>query len=90
MENLFVGSTRHQVNHFINVEGLIPNSQIIIDPYQPEGRTDPGSWTRTLYLQPGDWIPWVTLVLSASIGLLGVVVLILHLNEKVRHALSSL
>lgn len=83
VENLFVGSTRHQEEHFISVEGLIPNSQVVIVPYQPEGRTDPGSWTRELYLHPGDWIPWVTIVLGAAIMLLGTVVVVLHLNEKV-------
>lgn len=84
VENLFIGSTRHQPEHSINIEGLIPNSQIVIDPYQPSGKSDPGSWSRELYLQPGEWIPWVTLVLGAAIALLGVVVLVLHLNEKVR------
>ena len=83
VENLFIGSTRRQPEHYINVEGLIPNSQVVIDPYQPAGRLDPGSWSRELYLHPGDWIPWVTVALGAAIILLGIVVLVLHLNEKV-------
>ncbi|KAM0754773.1 hypothetical protein T439DRAFT_309573 [Meredithblackwellia eburnea MCA 4105] len=82
VENLFIGSTRHQPEHYINVEGLIPNSQVVIDPYQPVGRADTGTWSRELYLHPGDWIPWVTIVLGATIILLGVVVLVLHINEK--------
>lgn len=84
VENLFIGSTRQQVEHYINVEGLIPNSQVVIDPFQPAGRSDPSSWTRELFLHPGDWIPWVTVVLTAAIGLLGIVVFVLHMNEKVR------
>ncbi|GAA5874252.1 hypothetical protein JCM8547_007805 [Rhodosporidiobolus lusitaniae] len=83
VENLFIGSTRHQPQHFINVEGLIPNSQVLIIPYQPEdGAKDPGSWTKMLYLHPGDWIPWVTIVLLGAILLLGGVVVALHVKEK--------
>ncbi|KAM0792309.1 hypothetical protein ACM66B_004996 [Microbotryomycetes sp. NB124-2] len=82
VENLFIGSTRHQPEHFINVEGLIPNSQVVIIPWQSEDARDPGSWRKELYLHPGDWIPWVTLALGAAIALLGVVVLVLHINEK--------
>lgn len=83
VENLFVGSTRHQHTHFINVEGLIPNSQVVIVPYQPDDVQDPSTWTKELYLQPGDWIPWVTIVLGAAIICLGVVVVVLQVHEKV-------
>ncbi|GAA6029384.1 hypothetical protein JCM8097_003650 [Rhodosporidiobolus ruineniae] len=82
VENLFIGSTRHQPQHYINVEGLIPNSQVLIIPYQDEGSKDPGSWTKMLYLHPGDWIPWVTVVLLGAILLLGAVVVALHVKEK--------
>lgn len=82
VENLFVGSTRHQEEHFINVEGLIPNSQVVIVPYQYAGSTSPSDWSRELYLHPGDWIPWVTIVLGGAIALLGMVVMVLHLHEK--------
>lgn len=88
MENLFIGSTRHQGEHFINIEGVIPNSQVVVIPWQPEGRSDPGTWRKELYLRPGDWIPWVTIVLGAAIAILGAVVLALHINEKVSAALS--
>ncbi|GAA5951802.1 hypothetical protein JCM3765_003122 [Sporobolomyces pararoseus] len=99
VENLFIGSTRSkQSNHFINLEGVIPNSQVLILPFQSqeapttqeededgslslwEGNT--GEWRKELYLKPGDWIPWVTLVLVTAIIGLGIVVFVLHLNEK--------
>lgn len=87
VENLFVGSTRDQPRHFLNIEGLIPNSQVLINPYQPDGVRDPaGYWTKMLYLRPGDWIPWVTVVLLAAIVALGIVVIVLHVREKVRTA----
>ncbi|ORY59424.1 hypothetical protein BCR35DRAFT_283657 [Leucosporidium creatinivorum] len=82
VENLFIGSTRHQPEHYINIEGLIPNSQVLIIPFQPEGTKDPSTWRKELYLHPGDWIPWVTIVLGAAILLLGAFVLVLHINEK--------
>ena len=83
IENLFVGSTRHQPQHYFNVEGLIPNSQVLIVPYQPANVFDPSTWTRQLYLHPGDWIPGVTLSLLGAMAVLGITVLVLHLNEKV-------
>lgn len=83
VENLFVGSTLRQPVHFISIEGLIPNSQVVIDPWQPENGMDPSTWSKELYLHPGDWIPWVTLVLGAAIGLLGVVVFVLNVRERV-------
>ena len=83
VENLFIGSTRRQASHYINIEGLIPDSQVVINPYQPPSQKDTSTWTKELYLHPGDWIPWVTVVLGAAIAVLGVVVVVLHLNEKV-------
>jgi integrin alpha FG-GAP repeat containing protein 1 len=63
---------------------VIPNSQIVIDPFQREGDEGTESWSRELWLKPGEWIPVVTIVLGAAIIILGIVVLVLHINEKVR------
>jgi hypothetical protein len=58
---------------------VIPNSKLVINP----GAT-PDEWHKELYLRPGQWIPWVGVtVLGTMIALAGVV-LVLHLNEKVR------
>ncbi|CAK5279256.1 unnamed protein product [Mycena citricolor] len=78
IENLFVGSTMHTEQHYINIEGVIPNSKVVILPPSKEG--DP--WKRELFLRPGDWIPWVTLTVVIGMILLAVIVLVLHLNEK--------
>ncbi|KAJ7665373.1 hypothetical protein DFH06DRAFT_311965 [Mycena polygramma] len=78
IENLFVGSTMHTQEHFINMEGVIPNSKVVILPPSKPG--DP--WKQELFLRPGDWIPWVTLTVVVGTGLLAVIVLVLHLNEK--------
>ncbi|KAI0792754.1 hypothetical protein C8Q75DRAFT_751250 [Abortiporus biennis] len=79
IENLFVGSTKHTKEHFINMEGVIPNSKVVIIP--PLG-TSNNAWKRELYLRPGEWIVWVTLTVVASMIVLGIIVFVLHLNEK--------
>ncbi|KAK7062132.1 T-cell immunomodulatory protein [Favolaschia claudopus] len=78
IENLFVGSTMHTPEHFINIEGVIPNSKVVILPPSKSG--DP--WKRELFLRPGEWIPLVTLTVVVATLLLAVIVLVLHLNEK--------
>ncbi len=84
IENLFVGSTKHTDQHYINMEGVIPNSKVVIIP-PIEGET----WRRELYLRPGEWIPWVTVTVVVSLILLAIIVLVLHLNEKVRSTLHA-
>ncbi|THH31537.1 hypothetical protein EUX98_g2653 [Antrodiella citrinella] len=79
IENLFVGSTKHSDQHFINMEGVIPNSKLVIIP--PLGNDD-ASWRKELYLRPGEWIPWVTLTVVAATVLLAIIVFVLHLSEK--------
>lgn len=79
IENLFVGSTKHTQDHYTNMEGVIPNSRLVIHP--PPGK-DSGSWKRELYLRPGEWIPWVTLTVIITTAILAIIVFVLHLNEK--------
>lgn len=88
VETLFVGSTLHdqQRGYFISMEGVIPNSQVVISP----SRNGAASWHRELYLQPGDWIPWVTVVLVTLIVALCGFVFAMHVNEKVRREVGVL
>ena len=79
IENLFVGTTVHAQEHFINMEGVIPNSKVVILPSANEGE----AWKRELFLRPGEWIPWVTVTIVAGTILLAIIVFVLHLNEKV-------
>lgn len=85
IENLFVGSTMHTRQHFISMEGVIPNSKVVILPSAKEGE----AWKRELFLRPGEWIPWVTLTVVVGTILLAVIVFVLHLNEKVRSSFGS-
>lgn len=87
VESLFIGSTRRQKEHYLALEGVIPNSQVVINPWQGgKGSEDesggPWMWTKQLYLHPGDWIPWVTVVLITTIVGLAAVVIVLHVNER--------
>lgn len=75
-----MGSTKHTEDHFIDMEGVIPNSRVVIHP--PPGLSE-GPWKRELFLRPGQWIPWVTLTVVVATGILAIIVFILHLNEKV-------
>nr|GAT59367.1 predicted protein [Mycena chlorophos] len=79
IENLFVGSTMHTEQHYINIEGVIPNSKLVILP-----PSNPGdAWKRELFLRPGEWTPYVTLTTAVgTLLLLGIIWLVLHLNEK--------
>ncbi|KAF9501128.1 hypothetical protein BDN71DRAFT_1479701 [Pleurotus eryngii] len=78
IENLFVGSTIHSKEHYIDMEGVIPNSKVVILPPPREGEP----WKRELFLRPGAWIPWVTVTVIIGTGLLAVIVFVLHMNEK--------
>ena len=91
IENLFVGSSLplsssgDSPQHFINMEGVIPNSKVLVSPPSRD-RLDEGShmWRKELYLRPGSWIPWVTVTVVATTVVLAIVVFVLHMNEKVR------
>lgn len=78
IENLFVGSTLHTAEHFINMEGVVPNSKVVIIP--PVERD--GFWRKELYLRPGEWIIWVTVTVVAATIVLAIIVFVLHLSEK--------
>ncbi|KDN42724.1 hypothetical protein K437DRAFT_269305 [Tilletiaria anomala UBC 951] len=87
VELLEIGSSRRQAQHVLSMEGVIPNSQIFINPWQPqretsEGRGNPSTWGKMMYLHPGDWITWVTVVLAGIIVVLLGVVILLHLHER--------
>ncbi|CAG8492968.1 10051_t:CDS:10 [Paraglomus occultum] len=82
VEELFVGTTRNQTDHYSTFSGVIPNSQLIIIPYQPNDVENPSTWTLELYIHPGDWVPWVLITLIAATVVLALVVFTLNWMEK--------
>ncbi len=65
------------------MEGVIPNSKVVFKPPQIVDGEQQGSWKKELYLRPGEWIPWVTVAVVGTTIVLAIVVLLLHLGEKV-------
>ncbi len=83
VELLQIGTSRRQRDNVLSMEGVIPNSQIYINPWQPPNGQSTDSWSKEMYLRPGEWIPWVLATLVAVlVGLAGIVVL-LHIHERV-------
>ncbi|KAI9301293.1 hypothetical protein BJ944DRAFT_257589 [Cunninghamella echinulata] len=82
VEEMFAGITRHQKENYIFYEGVIPNSQLVFLPYQPEKVKDSSTWKVELYIQPADYIPWVLVSLVAAAIILGTVVGVLYYMEK--------
>jgi len=82
IENLFAGAARNRV---AALEMVIPNSKLVINP----GPTS-DEWHKELYLRPGQWIPWVGVIVLGTMFALSGVVLVLHLNEKVRYLTAIL
>jgi integrin alpha FG-GAP repeat containing protein 1 len=65
------------------MEGVIPNSKVVIYPPPPGVDVSASGWRRELYLRPGQWIPLVTLTVVVVTAILAVIVGVLHWNEKV-------
>jgi len=69
--------------YYINIEGVIPNSKVVIIPPDTPSQNSDGEWKRELYLRPGDWIPWVSVTIVITTLLLGAVVWVFSRNERV-------
>ncbi|KAI7897751.1 uncharacterized protein BX663DRAFT_481196 [Cokeromyces recurvatus] len=82
VEELFAGVSRHQHKNYFFYEGVIPNSQLVFLPYQPDHIQDSSSWKVELYIKPADYVPWVLAVLVAASIILGIVVVVLRIVEK--------
>lgn len=85
VEVLFVGSTRRQRVSALALEGVIPNSEVLVSPWQGRPETPgagPAAWRRELFLRPAEWIPHVALVLGALIVLLLGVAAVLDRRER--------
>ena len=77
VDQLFVGLTLH-TSHTMDLQGVIPNSQLVILPYS---RTETG-WEVELYINPSEYVSYVAFSVLMGMGVLGSVVVMLHLIEK--------
>ncbi|GAA5798014.1 hypothetical protein HPULCUR_003412 [Helicostylum pulchrum] len=82
VEELFAGVSRHQEKNYFFYEGVIPNSQLVFLPYQPDHVQDSSSWKVELYIKPADYVPWVLGVLVGASIILAIVVVVLRTMEK--------
>ncbi|OBZ83458.1 T-cell immunomodulatory protein [Choanephora cucurbitarum] len=82
VEEMFAGVSRHQAKNYLFYEGVIPNSQLVFLPYQPEYVQDSSSWKVELYIKPADYVPWVLVVLVSASVILAIVAVVLRTMEK--------
>ncbi|KAI9297650.1 hypothetical protein K502DRAFT_300520 [Neoconidiobolus thromboides FSU 785] len=81
LQMLMVGSSRNrQKKYYTSWSGVIPNSQLIILPYQTDQSTD--SWTRVLFINPSQYAKFVLLALIISMAILTILVLLLNWHER--------
>ncbi|KAI8368959.1 hypothetical protein BD560DRAFT_330475 [Blakeslea trispora] len=82
VEEMFAGVSRHQPKNYLFYEGVIPNSQLVFLPYQPDHVQDSSSWKVELYIKPADYVPWVLVVLVSASVVLAIVAVVLRTMEK--------
>ncbi|KAJ3025050.1 UNVERIFIED_CONTAM: T-cell immunomodulatory protein, partial [Siphonaria sp. JEL0065] len=81
IETLFVGVTKQKSDNVATYFGVIPNSQLVIVPYEPDS-DGPDEWKLELFINPSTLAPWVFVsLLTTLVGLSGVVVF-LHYRER--------
>jgi hypothetical protein len=93
IELLFVGSTSRVREHYMVLEGVVPNSRVVTLPPHPvrDGEAE-GAWRTELFLRPGSWIHWVGAIVVIVLIMLSGVIAGLHVAEKVgssRFALTT-
>lgn len=97
VEKLFVGSTSggddndEEQQRLNNLEGVIPNSHVIFNPPRDPLPNSQGSiivnpstsWHSSLYIKPGDWVPYVIATILGIMVILASIVWSLHKRERV-------
>ncbi|KAJ3312383.1 hypothetical protein HDV04_003133 [Boothiomyces sp. JEL0838] len=81
IDNLFVGVSRNENVHYRSYQGLIPNSGIVIGPYE-ENHEGPEEWKLELYMNPSSTTNAIIIVLSSVCIVLGAIIFGLDLSER--------
>jgi integrin alpha FG-GAP repeat containing protein 1 len=80
IENFFMGfPCAKGSEHFSRWSGVIPNSQVIVFPYNEE---NPSSWKIELLISPSESAKYVIAALISTILVLGITIAYLHWKEK--------
>ncbi|KAI9355106.1 hypothetical protein DFJ73DRAFT_826194 [Zopfochytrium polystomum] len=82
IEMLVVGVSRNQSNSIATYQGVIPNSQLIIVPYQPSGVEDSSTWRLELFVNPSGYAAFVLLTLCICALVLSIIVAGLYVVER--------
>ncbi|KAJ1658607.1 hypothetical protein IWQ61_002183 [Dispira simplex] len=82
IEDLFAGTTYNQSQWYRSWSGVIPNSQLVISPYQVNPGDQVDNWRIELYINVGSSAIGVLVVLLVTIFVLLVTVLVLNWLER--------
>jgi hypothetical protein len=84
ISQLFTGATTHHPEHYVALEGVVPNSRLVAIP--PAVGTS-NNWRTEIFLRPGAWSHWVGATVAGVLAILAAVVGGLHVAEKVRSSM---
>ncbi|KAJ3235254.1 hypothetical protein HDU81_000692 [Chytriomyces hyalinus] len=82
IEQLFVGATKQHSDNVASYFGVIPNSQLIIIPYEETGADGPSEWKLELFINPSSHAPWVFVSLLTTLVALTGIVIFLNVLER--------
>ncbi|KAJ1343628.1 hypothetical protein BSLG_001897 [Batrachochytrium salamandrivorans] len=83
IEDLFIGVSRRAKEHVGAYQGLIPNSQLVIIPYESDGGGQgPADWKLELYMNPSSSSAGLMAVLCGAITMLCILIWGLDWAEK--------
>lgn len=83
IEELYIGVSYRQVEHFKEWSGIIPNSQLVMMPYQPDNSIGISTWVLELFINPSKYANWVLVFVVVVMLILSAVVLLLQQLENV-------
>ena len=88
IEDLFVGVSRRKDAHFAAYQGIIPNSKVVIGPYEASMNDGPSSWRIELYMNPSSTSFAIIVVLCSTLVGLALVVGFFDLVERAEDELD--
>lgn len=82
IQDLVVRVSRRSKDNFKSYQGIIPNSALVISPYQPD-QSDVSSWRLELYMNPASTTQGILIVLGTTLCICGIIIWFLDLLERV-------